>query len=112
MTSCQNCWIMPEITGPRQMTGASSFSSSRLTLITRMPVFVSIGKMPSALPSARPCSPNILGIDGPVTSASRIAVLEALRLGCNGKHCGHGAFADAALAADHADNVLYREHAI
>jgi hypothetical protein len=39
-----------------------------------MPVFVVQGKIPCSVPSALHFNPNALGIDGPVISASRIAV--------------------------------------
>ena len=39
-----------------------------------MPVSVRTGRMPSSLPTAFLVIPNDLGIDGPVMSASRIAV--------------------------------------
>ena len=42
-TSSQNCLTAPAMTGPRQMTGESSFSSSRLMLMTLTPVSVSAG---------------------------------------------------------------------
>ena len=51
-TSSQNCLTAPAITGPRQMTGESSFSSIRLMDITRMPLSVSAGKMCSPSPNA------------------------------------------------------------
>ena len=74
MTSCQNCFTAPAITGPRHTTGSVSFSSSRFTLITSMPVLVRTGMMPCSVAAARPCRPNSLGMDGPVTSASSTAV--------------------------------------
>ena len=69
-TSSQNCLTAPAMTGPRQMTGESSRSSSRLMLMTRTPFSVSAGKMCSPSPMAFSRMPNILGMDGPVMSAS------------------------------------------
>ena len=43
MTSCQNCFTAPAMTGPRHTTGSVSFSSIRFTLITSMPVRVATG---------------------------------------------------------------------
>ena len=74
-TSVQNCLSVPAITGPRQMTGSVSFSSSRFTLITRMPVAVTAGYKATSSLSALLANLNILGMDGPVTSASSMAVL-------------------------------------
>ena len=48
-------------------------------LMTSMPVFVLTGKRPSSQPCAFSCMPKHFGIDGPVTSASRIAVLRPRR---------------------------------
>ena len=62
------------MTGPRQMTGSVSCSSSRFTLISWMPVSVCTGRMASSEPTARPWMPKHLGMEGPVTSASRMAV--------------------------------------
>ena len=42
-TSVQNCFTTPAMTGPRQMTGVVSVSSSMFTDITRMPVLVWAG---------------------------------------------------------------------
>ena len=70
MTSCQNCFTAPAMTGPRHTTGSSSFSSRRFTLITSMPVRLWMGQMPFSSPSARPWMPNSLGMEGPVMSAS------------------------------------------
>ena len=72
-TSVQNCLTVPAMTGPRHTTGEVSSGSSRLTDITGMPVRVTTGKIIGAVPLARSVSPNILGMDGPVTSASRMA---------------------------------------
>ena len=74
-TSVQNCFTAPAITGPRQITGAPSSSSSKFSDIILIPVFDTPGKIPSSLPCALSLIPNIFGIDGPVTSASIIAVL-------------------------------------
>ena len=54
MTSCQNCFTAPAITGPRQTTGSSSLSSSRFTLITSMPVRLLMGQQPFSSAMARP----------------------------------------------------------
>ena len=43
MTSVQNCFTAPAITGPRHTTGSVSFSVSRLRLMISMPVLVSAG---------------------------------------------------------------------
>ena len=63
-----------DITGPRQITGSVSCSSSRFTDMSWMPVAVDTGMMASDVPAARPWMPKALGMDGPVMSASRMAV--------------------------------------
>ena len=62
------------------MTGSVSFSRSRFTLIIFTPVRLSTGRMPSSVPMAFSWIPNIFGMEGPVISASRIAVLCPFRL--------------------------------
>ena len=79
ITSLQNCLMTPAITGPRQTTGEVSSSSRRLMLMTSMPLFVLTGNRPSSQPCAFSCIPKHFGIDGPVTSASRIAVFRLRR---------------------------------
>ena len=74
-TSVQNCLTAPPMTGPRQMTGSVSFGRSRLMDMTLTPSGVSAGSIPSSLPTICSCRPKALGMDGPVTSASRMAVL-------------------------------------
>ena len=71
-TSVQNCLTAPAMTGPRQTTGSSSFSTSRLMLITSMPIRLWMGQQPWLSAMARPWMPNSLGMDGPVMSASRM----------------------------------------
>ena len=63
------------MTGPRQMTGSVSCSSSRFTLISWMPVPVMTGRMASSVATARPWIPKALGMEGPVMSASSTATL-------------------------------------
>ena len=46
--------------------------SSRLVLITWMPVLDTMGYSPASLPMAWPWMPKALGMEGPVTSASRM----------------------------------------
>ena len=65
--------------GPRQMTGSVSSSSKRFIDITSMPVLVIAGRIPISVPIALSVIPNIRGMEGPVISASRIAVLYPLR---------------------------------
>ena len=79
-TSVQNCFTVPAISAPRQITGSVSFSSSRFTLISFTPVRLSTGKIPSSVPIAFSRIPKIFGMDGPVISASSTAVLWPLRL--------------------------------
>ena len=50
--------------------------------------------------------PNAFGMDGPVMSASRIAVCFALTVHLHCHHGGDQGFADAALAADYTDYFL------
>ena len=47
--------------------------------MTSVPLEVRRGSMPSSVPCARPVIPNIFGMDGPVMSASRMAVENPLR---------------------------------
>ena len=63
------------MTGPRQMTGSVSLGSSRLMDMTLMPSGVTAGSIPSSLPTICSCRPKAFGMDGPVMSASRMAVL-------------------------------------
>ena len=74
--SPQNWLMMPDTTGPRHATGASSEGSSRFTDMTLMPLSVWAGKMPSMSATTCPVMPNVLGMDGPVTSASRMPTLK------------------------------------
>ena len=74
MTSCQNCFTVPAITGPLHITGSVVFSRSRFTDIVCMPVLLVTGKIPLSSPIARSVMPKALGIDGPVISASSTAV--------------------------------------
>ena len=71
-TSVQNCLTAPAMTGPRQTTGSSSFSTSRLMLMTSMPIRLWMGQQPWLSAMARPWMPNSFGMDGPVMSASRM----------------------------------------
>ena len=75
ITSVQNCFTVPAITGPRQMTGSVSLSSSRFRDTILMPVVLAAGRMPSSEASSWPFTPKALGMDGPVTSASSMATL-------------------------------------
>ncbi len=75
MTSSQNCLIAPLTSGPRQMTASSSLGSRRLMDITFIPVELCIGNMPRGLAEGCPCKPNILGMLGPVMSASSTPTL-------------------------------------
>ena len=79
ITSVQNCLTVPEIRLPRHTTGSVSFSSSRFRLIIFTPVRLSAGIIPSSQPIALSRTPNIFGMDGPVISASRIAVFFPFR---------------------------------
>ena len=67
---------MPDTTGPRHATGMSSFGSMRFTDTTLMPLAVCAGTMPSASAVSGFVMPNVLGMDGPVTSASRMPTLK------------------------------------
>ena len=75
-TSSQNCLTTPAITGPLQITGSVSLSIRRFTDITLIPSLVTSGyiTVPASLHVALSLSPKDLGIDGPVISASSIAV--------------------------------------
>ena len=73
MTSVQNCFTAPAMTGPLQTTGAASSSMRRFNDMTLIPFLVSTGKIPSSLPFAFCLRPKAFGIEGPVISASRIA---------------------------------------
>ena len=73
-TSLQNCLTAPAITGPRQTTGSFGLSTSRFSDMTPMPLWLRQGNIPSPSEVARSAIPNATGIDGPVISASRIAV--------------------------------------
>ena len=74
--SPQNCLITPPRTGPLQITGSVSFASIRLTETMSIPQVVVAGRIsPSALPTRFMERPNAFGIDGPVISPSKIAVL-------------------------------------
>jgi hypothetical protein len=71
-TSPQNCLMAVLMSGPRQITASSSLGRSRLMDMTLMPVSLSTGTMPSGLlPGCLRVGKNILGILGPVMSASR-----------------------------------------
>ena len=72
------------------------------------PVAVSTGIIPRPVPTALSVIPKILGIDGPVMSASSIAACPAAH-GEHRQHRGHHRFADAALAADNRDYFLIFE---
>ena len=68
------------------MTGCSSASSNKFIDITSMPVFVDTGNKtsccsssPTSLDFAFSVSRNVFGIDGPVMSASKIAVFLPFR---------------------------------
>ena len=50
-----------------------------MTDMISVPLEVRRGSMPSSVPCARPVTPKIFGMDGPVTSASRMAVEKPLR---------------------------------
>ena len=69
----------PPITGPLHITGSSSLSISTFTDIIFIPPDVSTGKIPLSSPNVLPFIPNILGMDGPVISASIIPTLYPLR---------------------------------
>ena len=77
--SVQNCCTAPAIIGPRQITGSSAFSSSRLMEQTSIPVLVAIGNTPSSVAPSVPVKPKPFGMDGPVISASRIPQCAPLR---------------------------------
>ena len=67
------------MTGPRQMTGSFSSSRIRLVDIISMPPSETAGMMLTPSLMAFSWTPNIFGIEGPVTSASRMpTVLPAL----------------------------------
>ena len=87
ITSVQNCFTAPAITGPLQITGSSLSGRSRLMDIIWMPDSVTEGNSPSSLPVALvPSSPNIFGMEGPVISASKIPVFfPCLFVRCNQK---------------------------
>ncbi len=72
MTSVQNCSTRLAITGPRHTTGSVSFFSKRLLEMTLIPVDEVLGYNPSRFPRALSLIPKILGIEGPVTSASNM----------------------------------------
>jgi hypothetical protein len=74
ITSVQNCFTVLPIIGPLHTTGSVSFFKSKLTDMISIPVLVLTGNKPSSLLAAFPLIPNAFGIEGPVTSASRIAV--------------------------------------
>lgn len=65
--------------GRAQTTGEVSSGRSSLMLMVSMPVFVLTGNRPSSLPMAFSWMPKHFGIDGPVMSASRMAVLKPRR---------------------------------
>ncbi len=75
ITSVQNCLTAPPRIGPRQRTGAVSSSSRRLIDMIWTPPPLSAGTMPVSRASRHSLTPNALGIEGPVMSASRIAAL-------------------------------------
>ena len=80
ITSVQNCFTIPAITGPLQSTGEVTSSKSRFTLTASIPVVVFMGIIPpSGAASQSPLSPKAFGIEGPVTSASITATLSSLR---------------------------------
>ena len=79
MTSVQNCFTVPAMTGPRQTTGSVSLESSRFRETILMPVTLRAGMMPSSLPISCSCTPKALGMDGPVMSASRMPTLSPRR---------------------------------
>ena len=54
ISSVQNCLTAPAMTGPRHTTGSSSFSTSRLMLITSMPMRLWMGQQPLSSAMARP----------------------------------------------------------
>jgi len=73
-TSDQNCCTAPATTGPRHTTGSVSFSSSRLMDMISMPSSLTAGYRASSVEPMGSVTPKALGMDGPVMSASRIAV--------------------------------------
>ncbi|MPN54092.1 hypothetical protein SDC9_201761 [bioreactor metagenome] len=73
-TSVQKLLTMPAMTGPRQTTGSVSLSSSRLIDMISVPPRVKRGSISSLFPTAFSVTPKEWGIEGPVISASRIAV--------------------------------------
>ena len=77
-TSSQNCLTALAMTGPLQITGSVSFSTRRFNDISLMPDFVTGGyiTVPASSQVAFSCTPKDFGIDGPVISASRIAVFK------------------------------------
>ncbi len=74
ITSVQNCLTVPAIIGPLHTTGSVSFSRSRFTDIISIPVLLLAGNSPNSFPIAFSLIPKDFGIDGPVISASSIAV--------------------------------------
>ncbi|MPN47956.1 hypothetical protein SDC9_195560 [bioreactor metagenome] len=72
--SLQNCLTVSAITGPLQTTGSVSFSRSRLTDIMSIPVLLLTGIIYVSFPVALFLRPKALGIEGPVISASSMAV--------------------------------------
>ena len=71
---------VPAMTGPLHTTGSVSLSRRRLTEIIWIPVLVTAGMIYCSVPCAFSFTPNALGIDGPVISASSMAVFRPLRL--------------------------------
>ena len=72
MTSVQNCFTAPAMTGPRHSTGSVSLSRRRLMDITWMPDWVSAGYRPDWSAPWHSDTPKALGMEGPVISASRM----------------------------------------
>ena len=79
MTSVQNCFTVPAMTGPRHTTGSVSFSNKRFSETSFTPVLLSAGMMPSSVPESCWQTPKARGMEGPVMSASKMAVSKARR---------------------------------
>ena len=75
--------------------------------ITLIPVEVVTGIMPLSSPEARSFKPKAWGIEGPVISASRIAVLYPCFCICTAKREVTKDLPTTTLAADNRNDVFY-----
>ena len=73
--------------------------------MTLIPVLVSTGRMPSGLVIGRSVKPNILGMLGPVMSASSTPTRMPCRRSATASMRGHRRLAHAAFAAHHGHHV-------